>query len=66
MGKCQLELQVYKEKEGVLKDNDLHTALVLERERAEKLVARLQADAEQLCKWKIMDYSLLIGVNDRE
>lgn len=50
----------------VLKDSDLTQKLKLEKEAALTLYHQLQADAELLCSFGIMDYSLLIGVHEVE
>jgi hypothetical protein len=62
----QVRLKVWDVDERVLKDNDLHSKIILEREDAEAYVKQLQDDAARLCGWGIMDYSLLVGVCDRE
>jgi hypothetical protein len=61
-----VRLKVWDVDERVLKDNDLHSKIVLDRTDAEEYVAQLKRDADRLCSWGIMDYSLLVGVCDRE
>nr|CCA24965.1 phosphatidylinositol4phosphate5kinase (PIPKD1/GPCRPIPK) putative [Albugo laibachii Nc14] len=50
----------------VLKDADLTQKLKLEKDASLALYRQLQADAELLCSFGIMDYSLLIGVHEVE
>jgi hypothetical protein len=62
----QVRLKVWDVDERVLKDNDLHSKIVLDEADAIACVDQLQKDADFLCSWGIMDYSLLVGVCDRE
>jgi 1-phosphatidylinositol-4-phosphate 5-kinase len=50
----------------VLKDSDLTEKLKLDKDVSWTLYQQLQADSELLCKFGIMDYSLLIGIHDVE
>ena len=48
----------------VLKDSDLTQKLNLDRDVALELYQQLCADSQLLCSFGIMDYSLLMGIND--
>ncbi|GLE00568.1 hypothetical protein PINS_up009325 [Pythium insidiosum] len=50
----------------VLKDSDLTQKLMLDRDIALDLYKQLCADTDLLCSFGIMDYSLLMGVNEVE
>lgn len=50
----------------VLKDSDLTQKLKLDRDVAIELYKTLCADSDLLCSFGIMDYSLLMGVNEVE
>lgn len=50
----------------VLKDSDLTQKLKLDRDVALQLYKQLCADSDLLCSFGIMDYSLLMGINEVE
>ncbi|CEG49730.1 Phosphatidylinositol-4-phosphate-5-kinase (PIPK-D1/GPCR-PIPK/PiGK1) [Plasmopara halstedii] len=50
----------------VLKDSDLTQKLNLDRDVALDLYQQLSADSHLLCSFGIMDYSLLMGINEVE
>ncbi|KAI9908327.1 hypothetical protein PsorP6_004563 [Peronosclerospora sorghi] len=50
----------------VLKDSDLTQKLNLDRDVALELYQQLCADSQLLCSFGIMDYSLLMGINEVE
>ncbi|KAE9115373.1 hypothetical protein PF010_g9358 [Phytophthora fragariae] len=50
----------------VLKDSDLTQKLNLDRDAALELYQQLCADSQLLCSFGIMDYSLLMGINEVE
>ncbi|KDO35728.1 hypothetical protein SPRG_00503 [Saprolegnia parasitica CBS 223.65] len=50
----------------VLKDADLTQKLKLDKPVALTLYRQLEADSDRLCRFGIMDYSLLMGVHDVE
>ncbi|TMW57762.1 hypothetical protein Poli38472_014365 [Pythium oligandrum] len=50
----------------VLKDSDLTQKLKLDRQSALELYQQLCADSDVLCSFGIMDYSLLMGINEVE
>ncbi|RLN67376.1 hypothetical protein BBJ29_004892 [Phytophthora kernoviae] len=50
----------------VLKDSDLTQKLNLDRDVALELYQQLCADSQVLCSFGIMDYSLLMGINEVE
>ncbi|TDH67654.1 hypothetical protein CCR75_002844 [Bremia lactucae] len=50
----------------VLKDSDLTQKLNLDRDVAIELYQQLSADSHLLCSFGIMDYSLLMGINEVE
>ncbi|OQS01308.1 phosphatidylinositol-4-phosphate-5-kinase (PIPK-D1/GPCR-PIPK) [Achlya hypogyna] len=50
----------------VLKDSDLTQKLKLDKTVALTLYRQLEADSDRLCRFGIMDYSLLMGVHDVE
>ncbi|KAF1786157.1 Phosphatidylinositol-4-phosphate 5-kinase, N-terminal domain [Phytophthora cactorum] len=50
----------------VLKDSDLTQKLNLDRDVALELYQQLSADSQLLCSFGIMDYSLLMGINEVE
>ena len=51
---------------NVLKDNDLNFTLTLSKEQREKVLNQLIKDATALASFGIMDYSLLLGVNNKD
>ncbi|TYZ65510.1 hypothetical protein PybrP1_008969 [[Pythium] brassicae (nom. inval.)] len=50
----------------VLKDSDLTQKLKLDRDVSMQLYKQLCADSDLLCSFGIMDYSLLMGINEVE
>uniref|UniRef100_K3X7U0 PIPK domain-containing protein n=1 Tax=Globisporangium ultimum (strain ATCC 200006 / CBS 805.95 / DAOM BR144) TaxID=431595 RepID=K3X7U0_GLOUD len=62
---CPLRLGGH-EPNVVLKDSDLTQKLKLDRDVALQLYKQLCADSDLLCSFGIMDYSLLMGINEVE
>jgi hypothetical protein len=60
------QLKVKHGDEGVLKDCDLHSPFLLDEEMVTFLIEQSRIDSQKLCSWGIMDYSLLVGITDRE
>jgi len=46
----------------LMKDNDLRRKLILDFVVQTKLMKQLKLDTDFLCSWRIMDYSLLLGI----
>ncbi|GAB9464791.1 Phosphatidylinositol-4-phosphate-5-kinase [Globisporangium polare] len=62
---CPLRLGGH-EPNVVLKDSDLTQKLKLDRDVSMQLYKQLCADSDLLCSFGIMDYSLLMGINEVE
>ena len=61
---CEFTVDGRHEPNVVMKDNDLKHKLRFHRTVARNLFDQLFSDSEFLLKMKVMDYSLLIGVNN--